>query len=120
MTVKIDTQSQQRHKDSVDGPTARRPELGTLRTTPTDALNIEWKTFRVQGDRPNAIAELFKSDRFDQKQQLAWVERNSRPHPRDPSIPKNAPSVRDLIYESRLSALMDERAQSRVERSFAD
>jgi hypothetical protein len=98
---------------------ATQVDVAHVTTAQIDTLNSDWARFKVEGPRLRAIASLFRSDPIDQQSQRAWVEQNSRLHPRDPSIPMNAPSVQTLIYESKLETEMRKVSRLSEELSFA-
>ena len=86
--------------------------LADISITQGNIIVGAWGDFAVQGDRTQAIADLFLMDPIEQHEQGAWVERMTQLHPRDHNIPADAPSVKSLIFESNLDFFMAERARA--------
>jgi hypothetical protein len=103
-----DKAQQTQHPSSSTGRTA----LADLSITPDNIIVASWGEFAVQGDRTQAIAELFKANPIEQHEQRAWVERMAQEHPRNRNLPADAPSVQTLIFESNLAFFMQEKARA--------
>ncbi len=60
----------------------------------------------------HAIVEVARSTPGELSALDAWVEQNRQPHPRNEELPANAPSVKSLIFNSKVDAALAERQRA--------